>query len=62
MRCLCPSAPEDRKLFGLVEVEDESVIEDFRKRAGIGTGILVHKILRVLDAATAGPEGMEKPG
>ena len=62
MRWLCTYATEDRKLFGLVEVEDESVIEDFRKRAGIGTGILVHKILRVLDAATAGPEGMEKPG
>jgi len=61
MRWLCTYATEDRKLFGQVEVESEAVIDDFRKRAGIGTGILVHKVLRVIDAATAAPPGMTKP-
>jgi len=61
MRWLCTYATEDRKLFGLVEVADLSVIEDFRRGAAIGTEITIHRVLRVLDPATAGPEGMEKP-
>ena len=55
MRWLCTYATEDGKLFGLVEVEDESVIDDYRRGAGIGTEIKVHKVLRVLDPSLAAP-------
>jgi hypothetical protein len=61
MQWLCTYATEDRKLFGLVVVEDESVIEDFRRRAGIGTEIKIHKVLRVLDPSVAGPPGTQRP-
>ena len=61
MSWLCTYATEDRKLFGLVVVEDESVIEEWAKRAGITASIKFHKVLRVLDPSTAGPPGMANP-
>lgn len=56
MHWLHTYATDDRKLFGLVVVEDESVIEDYRQRAGIGTEIKVHRVLRILDPALAAPK------
>jgi hypothetical protein len=61
MHWLCTYATEDRKLFGLVVVEDEQVIADWSKRAGVAAGIKVHKVVRVLDPAMAGPPGMKQP-
>ncbi len=61
MNWLCTYATEDRKLFGLVVVEDESVIEEWARRAGIATDIKFHRVLRVLDPSTAGPPGMANP-
>jgi hypothetical protein len=55
MHWLCTYATEDRKLFGLVVVEDERVIEEYVGRAGIGAGVKVHKVLRVLDPSLAAP-------
>jgi len=53
MHWLCTYATEDRKLFGLVVVEDESVIDDYVKKAGISGGVKVHRVLRVLDPSLA---------
>lgn len=55
MHWLCTYATDDRKLFGLVVVEDEQVIADYVRNAGIGGGIKVHRVLRVLDPALAAP-------
>ena len=61
MHWLCTYATEDRKLFGLVVVENEQVIEEFARRAGVTSGIKFHKVLRVLDPSTAGPPGTVNP-
>ena len=53
MHWLCTYATEDRKLFGLVVVEDESVIDDYVKKAEISGGVKVHRVLRVLDPSLA---------
>jgi hypothetical protein len=55
MHWLCTYATDDRKLFGLVVVESEDVIADYVKRAGITSGIKVHRVTRVLDPALAAP-------
>ena len=55
MHWLCTYATEDRKLFGLVVVEDQRVIEEFVGKAGIGTAVKIHKVLRVLDPSLAAP-------
>jgi hypothetical protein len=55
MHWLCTYATEDRKLFGLVVVEDQTVIEEFVGKAGIGTAVKLHTVLRVLDPSLAGP-------
>jgi hypothetical protein len=36
MHWLCTYATDDRKLFGLVVVENEQVIDEFVRNAGIG--------------------------
>lgn len=56
MHWLCTYATDSGKLFGLVVVEDESVIEDYVKKAGISGGVKVHRVLRVLDPALAEPK------
>ena len=56
MHWLCTYATEDRKLFGLVVVEDESVIADYVRRAGVSGGVKVHRVLRVLDPSLAAPK------
>jgi hypothetical protein len=48
MHWLCTYAADDRKLFGLVVVESEDVIADYVKRAGIGGGVKVHRVVRWL--------------
>lgn len=53
MHWLCTYATEDRKLFGLVVVDDESVIDDYVKKAGISGSVKVHRVLRVLDPSLA---------
>ena len=53
MHWLCTYATDDRKLFGLVVVESEQVIEDYVRNAGIGGNVRVHRVLRVLDPALA---------
>jgi hypothetical protein len=55
MHWLCTYATEDRKLFGLVVVEDQQVIDEYVSKAGIGGNIKIHKVLRVLDPSLAGP-------
>lgn len=55
MHWLCTYATDDRKLFGLVVVESEQVIEDYVRNAGIGGNVRVHRVLRVLDPALAAP-------
>lgn len=55
MHWLCTYATDDRKLFGLV-VEDESVIDEFVKRADITGSVKVHRVLRVLDPSLAAPK------
>ena len=55
MHWLCTYATDDRKLFGLVVVEDEQVIDDFARNAGIGGGVTIHRVLRVLDPSLAAP-------
>jgi hypothetical protein len=55
MHWLCTYATEDRKLFGLVVVESEEVLEEYVRRAGIGGSIKIHRVLRVLDPALAAP-------
>jgi hypothetical protein len=56
MHWLCTYATADRKLFGLVVVEDESVIDEYVKTAGIMGGVKVHRVLRVLDPSLAAPK------
>ena len=53
MHWLCTYATEDRKLFGLIVVEDPQVIDEFVSRAGISGGVRIHKVLRVLDPSLA---------
>ena len=55
MHWLCTYATDDRKLFGLVVVEDEQVIDEFVRNAGIGGGVKIHRVLRVLDPSLAAP-------
>src|SRR6185295_16840531 len=55
MHWLCTYATDDRKLFGLVIVEDEDVIAEYVRQASISGGIKVHRVIRVLDAALAAP-------
>jgi hypothetical protein len=56
MHWLYTYATEDRKLFGLVVVENEQVIDDFVRNAGISGGLKIHRVLRVLDPSLAAPE------
>ena len=55
MHWLCTYATDDRKLFGLVVVENETVIDDYVRHAGIGGNLKVHRVLRVLDPSLAAP-------
>jgi hypothetical protein len=55
MHWLCTYVTEERKLFGLVVVEDESVIHDYIRRAGIQGEVKFHRIVRTLDPAAAAP-------
>ena len=61
MHWLCTYATEDRKLFGLVVVEDETVIRDWAAKAGIASNVKFHRVVRVLDAALAAPPGTPMP-
>jgi len=61
MHWLCTYATADRKLFGLVVVEDEKVIDEWAAKAGVGTDIKFHRVLRVLDPALAAPPGAPRP-
>lgn len=56
MHWLCTYTTEDRKLFGLVVVENEQVIADFVRNAGIDGTLKIHRVLRVLDPSLAAPE------
>ena len=56
MHWLCTYATDDRKLFGLVVVENEGVIDDFVRAAGIGGTLRIHRVLRVLDPSLAAPK------
>lgn len=56
MHWLCTYATDDRKLFGLVVVENEGVIEDFVRNAGISGTLKIHRVLRVLDPSLAAPK------
>ena len=56
MHWLCTYATDDRKLFGLVVVENEQVIDDFVRRAGIGGHLKIHRVLRILDPSLAAPK------
>lgn len=56
MHWLCTYATQDRKLFGLVVVEDENVIDEYVARAGVSGGVKVHRVLRVLDPSLAAPK------
>jgi len=53
MHWLCTYATDDQKLFGLVVVENEGVIEDYVRNAGIGGNIRIHRVLRTLDPSLA---------
>ena len=53
MHWLSTYATDDRKLFGLVVVESEQVIEDYVRNAGIGGNIKIHRVLRTLDPSLA---------
>ena len=55
MHWLCTYATDDRKLFGLVVVENEDVIAEYVRQAGISGDIKVHRVIRVLDPALAAP-------
>ncbi|OKO75574.1 hypothetical protein [Bradyrhizobium sp. AS23.2] len=59
MHWLCTFATDDRKLFGLVVVESEQVIEQYVRNAGIGGNVKIHRVLRTLDPALAAPPGFE---
>jgi hypothetical protein len=56
MHWLCTYATDDRKLFGLVVVEDERVIEDYVRNAGIESNLKIHRVIRVLDPSLASPK------
>jgi hypothetical protein len=53
MHWLCTYATDDRKLFGLVVVENEQVIEDYVRSAGIESNVKIHRVVRVLDPSIA---------
>ena len=55
MHWLCTYATDDRKLFGLVVVETEQVIQDYIRNAGIDSNLKVHRVIRVLDPSLAAP-------
>jgi hypothetical protein len=55
MHWLSTYATDDRKLFGLVVVENEQVIDAYVKNAGIGGNVKIHRVLRTLDPALAAP-------
>jgi hypothetical protein len=56
MHWLCTYATDDRKLFGLVVVENEAVIDDFVRNAGIAGNLRIHRVLRILDPSLAAPK------
>ncbi len=56
MHWLCTYATEDDKLFGLVVVESEQVINDYVRNAGIGSEVKIHKVIRTLDPSLAAPK------
>lgn len=56
MHWICTYATDDRKLFGLVVVENEQVIDDYVRHAGIGGNLKVHRVMRILDPALAAPK------
>jgi hypothetical protein len=56
MHWLCTYATDDRKLFGLVVVENEAVIDDFVRNAGITGNLRIHRVLRILDPSLAAPK------
>jgi|SRR5882757_1460097 len=56
MHWLCTYATGDRKLFGLVVVENEQVIDDYVRDAGISDSPRIHRVLRVLDPSLAAPK------
>jgi hypothetical protein len=56
MHWLSTYVTDDRKLFGLVVVENEQVIDDFARHAGLGGDIKIHRVLRILDPSLAGPK------
>jgi hypothetical protein len=53
MHWLCTYATDDRKLFGLVVAENEGVIDEFVRNAGIGGTLKIHRVLRTLDPSLA---------
>jgi hypothetical protein len=53
MHWLCTYATDDRKLFGLVVVENEDVIAEYAAKAGIAAVIKIHRVVRVLDPSVA---------
>jgi hypothetical protein len=53
MHWLCTYATDDQKLFGLVVVENEQVIEDYVRNAGIESNLKIHRVVRVLDPSIA---------
>ncbi|GIQ77805.1 hypothetical protein [Bradyrhizobium sp. RD5-C2] len=55
MHWLCTYATDDRKLFGLVVVESEAVIDAYVRNAGITSSVRIHRVLRTLDPAFAAP-------
>ena len=55
MRWLCTYATDDDKLFGLVVMEDQQVIDDYVRAAGISGSVKIHKVVRVLDPSIAAP-------
>ena len=61
MHWLCTYATADHKLFGLVVVENEQVISDWAEKAGVGSQIKFHRVLRVLDPSLAAPPGTHRP-
>lgn len=56
MHWLCTYATDDRKLFGLVVVENEQVIDEYVRNAGIASNLKVHRVVRVLDPSLAAPK------
>ena len=65
MHWLCTFATDDQKLFGLAIVDNERIIEQYVRNAGIGGNVKVHRVLRTLDPALAAPSaetpGLEQP-